>query len=235
MSGHLLITGFGPFPGMPRNPAGALARRLGGSIRLRLALGGPPRVLVLPTTYAAIQAELAPALARKPAAVLMIGVASRAERMRVEARAQNRGSVLYPDAAGRPAARLSLDPRGPTVRKSPHAARALAIVRRHGLDVRASIDAGRYLCNAGYFFALAAGCPVLFVHIPPLPRTRRPGDGRRADVPARQAAALAAVAAALMVRARGAAAENRGAAVHKAVLARSVLGGCREIRARARL
>lgn len=232
MSGHLLITGFGAFPGMPKNPAGALARRLGASIRLRLSIGGAPRVLVLPTTYAAIPAELAPALARKPAAVLMIGVASRAKRMRVETRAQNRGSVLYPDASGRPAARLSLDPQAPATRRGPHAARALAILRRHGLDIRASIDAGRYLCNAGYFFALAADCPVLFVHIPPVPRTRRRG-GRRDDPPVRQASALAAVAAALMVQARGAAAENRGAAVHKAVLARSVLGGCRDIRARA--
>lgn len=235
MSGHLLITGFGPFPGMPQNPAGALARRLGASIRLRLALGAPPRVLVLPTTYAAIPAELAPALSGKPAAVLMIGVASQARRLRVEARARNRGSLLHPDASGRPAGTLSLDPQAPGTRKSPHAAPALAILRRHGLAARASTDAGRYLCNAGYFFALAGDGPVLFVHIPPLPRTRRPGGTQRVDASARQASALAAVAAALMVRARGTATENRGAAVHKPVLARSVQGGCCEIRARAAL
>lgn len=235
MSGHLLITGFGPFPGMPENPAGALARRLGAAIRLRLALGGAPQVLVLPTTYAAIPAELAPALAGEPAAVLMIGVASRAKRLRVEARAQNRGSLLYPDASGRPAARLSLDPQAPAARKSPHAAPALAILRRHGLAARASIDAGRYLCNASYFSALAGECPVLFVHIPPVPRTRRPGGARRSDAPSRQASALAAVAAALMIRARGPAAENRGAAVHKAVLVRSMHGGRCEIRAGAAL
>ena len=76
---------------------------------------------------------------------------------------------------------------------------------------------------------------MLFVHIPPVPRTRRPGGARRTDAPSRQASALAAVAAALMVRARGTAAENRGAAVRKAVLARSVLGARREIPACAAL
>ena len=27
--GHLLVTGFGPFPGMPRNPSETLARQVG--------------------------------------------------------------------------------------------------------------------------------------------------------------------------------------------------------------
>ncbi|WP_375464439.1 peptidase C15 [uncultured Methylobacterium sp.] len=210
----LLITGFGPFPGMPRNPSAALARRLGTSVRLRLVLGGGLRVQVLETTYAAIDAQLAPALAEGPGAVLMLGVASRAARMRVEARAANRASRLYPDAAGRLASRLALDPDGPAQRRSRVAVQALAILRRHGLAVRPSRDAGRYLCNASYFRALAQACPVLFVHIPPRSRTARPRSrtrpwrGRRD--PAAQAAALAEVALLLVARARGSSRRTTG-------------------------
>ena len=212
MSGHLLITGFGPFPGMPRNPAQALARRIGRSIRLKLALGGAPRLLVMRTAYAAILSELDPALAEGPGAVLMLGVASRAKRLRVEARARNRGSLLYPDAAGRASARPSLDPQAPHARTSAHAAWGYAALRRHGLAVDPSIDAGRYLCNASYFRALAQSCPVLFVHIPPVPRTRRPRRGGQPSAsvdPGLQAAALAAVALGLMTQARRASPENR--------------------------
>lgn len=189
----ILVTGFGPFPGMPANPSAALARAVGQ--RLRRAPGGAARVLVLRTAYAAIADALLPALAERPAAVLMLGVATRARRIRVEIRARNRASRLYPDASGRPAARLVLDPGAPAARDGAAAAQALAILRRQGLDARPSNDAGRYLCNASYFAALATGLPVLFVHIPPVPRTRRPrrpGDGGVSG--GRQAAALAEVA-----------------------------------------
>lgn len=203
MSGHLLVTGFGPFPGMPDNPSARLARRLGRSIRLRLALSHGLRVRVLDTAYAAIPAQLAPALDEGPAAVLMLGVATRAKRIRVEARARNRASRFFPDASGRPAARLVLDPDGLAARRGAHAVQALATLRRHGIPARASVDAGRYLCNASYFAALARPCPVLFVHIPPVPRTRRPRRPVSPPGPARQAAALAAIAVGLMVEARG--------------------------------
>ncbi|MDR7040254.1 pyroglutamyl-peptidase [Methylobacterium sp. BE186] len=202
MTATLLVTGFGPFPGVPRNPSAALARRLGKAPRLRLALGGAPSVLVLRTAYDAIREVLAPALAEKPQAVLMFGVASRARALRVEIRARNRASPLFPDASGHRAGRLALDPAGPPERTSPAAHAAVAILRRHGIPVAASRDAGRYLCNASYFRALAEPCPVLFVHIPPSPRTRRPQGARPATDPQRTLRALAAVATMLTRRAR---------------------------------
>ncbi|WP_407523938.1 peptidase C15 [Methylobacterium oryzisoli] len=193
----LLVTAFGPFPGMPVNPSEAVARRLVRSPRLVLAAGGPPKLRILPTTYAAISTHLDPALAEAPAAVLMIGVAGRSRRVRVEMRAVNRASRLFPDAGGRLAARLTLEPDGPYRRPAgPGAAKALALLARR-IPVRPSRDAGRYLCNAAYYRALAGPVPVLFLHIPRPPRSGAPAwaDGL--------AAAFAEVAVLLLREGRG--------------------------------
>src|SRR4051812_10392618 len=104
---RLLVTGFGPFPRMPRNPSAAVARRVAASPHWRV-LGVEAEALVLPTAYAALDGALDPALkAGRFDAVLMVGVASRAKRIRVERRAVNRASILFPDAAGRTPSRLS--------------------------------------------------------------------------------------------------------------------------------
>lgn len=176
---RLLVVGFGPFPGIPRNPSGDLARAAAGSARLRRVLGGKSRCLVLRTAYAAIEDQLAPALAARPDAVLLFGVARRARRVRVEARARNRVSLLFPDASGQVFTRLQLDPDGPAERRSPHAARAARLLRDHGVEASLSRDAGRYLCNASYFVALAEDRPTLFIHIPMPPRTGRPKQADR--------------------------------------------------------
>ncbi len=205
MAGPLLITGFGPFPGVPRNPSAALARRVGALARPKTG-GIPVRVLILRTTYAAIPEMLEPALAEAPAAILMLGVATRAKRVRVEMQGRNRTSRLFPDATGRIAARLTLEPDGPAARRSAAATAALATLRGHGIAAIPSRDAGRYLCNASYFRALRETPPTLFVHIPLPPRTRRPVKAparpRREAPGERLARACAAVARRLVVRGR---------------------------------
>lgn len=205
MPGGLLITGFGPFPGVPRNPSATLARRIG--VLARPKVGGTPvRVLILRTTYAAIPAMLEPALAEAPSAILMLGVAARARRVRVEIQGRNRTSRLFPDASGRIAARLTLEPDGPAARRSPAAPFALASLRRSGIAAIPSRDAGRYLCNATYFRALREGPTTLFVHIPLPPLTRRPA--KASARPQRQtsaetlARACAEMARGLVVRGR---------------------------------
>lgn len=174
----LLVTGFGPFPRVPRNPSAALARRVGALARPKLG-GTSVRVLILPTTYAAISGTLEPALAEAPAAILMFGVATSARCVRVEGRGRNRTSRLFPDASGRVATRLTLERDGPAARRAPAAAEALATLKRAGIDAVPSRDAGRYLCNATYFRTLREGPPVLFVHIPLPPRTKRPATSTR--------------------------------------------------------
>lgn len=189
---RLLVTGFGPFPTMPRNPSAGLARAVAASRRLALH-GVRTDLRILATAYAALRRELDPALAGAPDAVLMIGVAGRSPRVRVERRATSRRSTLVPDAAGETPAAA----RGPAGERRTRVAPvpALRLLREAGVPSRISRDAGRYLCNAAYFRALGRPCPVLFVHVPK-PRPPRPGVARPARLGAglRLAGALVDVA-----------------------------------------
>jgi pyroglutamyl-peptidase len=201
---RLLVTGFGPFPGVADNPSAAIARRVAGSPRWR-RLGIETHALVLPTVYSAVEGILAPALKGGYDAILMIGVAGRARRIRVERRAANRASLLTPDASGRRGTRLTLT-QGPAHRASRVAtAPVLARLRRAGLDAQASQDAGRYLCNACYFSVLNEPVPVLFLHIPKAPRRksrRARGHAFRASWPDRVAAAFVDIGSELVATAR---------------------------------
>lgn len=169
---RLLVTGFGPFPGMARNPSGEIARRVAASPRWR-RIGIEPALLILDTSYAAIRSDLEPALRDAGfAGVLMVGVAGRSKHIRVEARAVNRANVLMPDAAKRyPGARLGPGPTQRVTSVNPQGVTAL--LKRARLACRTSQDAGHYLCNAAYFAALGEGIPVLFLHIPKPPRRSR--------------------------------------------------------------
>lgn len=201
----LLIVGFGAFPRVPINPSGLLARRVAASPRLKLLLGARPDCRVLRTAYSAIRSELEPALAEAPEAVVMIGVAMRTRRIRVESGARNRANLLFPDADGWLPPRLGLDRTGPAQRTSRHARAALIALRRRGVDAGPSRDAGAYLCNATYYRALAEGRPTLFLHIPRLPD---PGWPRRHRVSRRErpleswTRAFVDVALTLLARAR---------------------------------
>ena len=176
----VLITGFGPFPGAPYNPTGALVHSLA---RLRRPGLGDVRLAghVFRTSYAAVDREL-PLLIQKwrPDVVLMWGLASKSRFIRVETCARNSRSVTLPDAMGEGAQSRTVAVGGP-VRLTGRApfAPIVAALRRAGLPVRLSDNAGRYLCNYLYWRALeSAGSHrprmALFVHVPKLSRARRP-------------------------------------------------------------
>lgn len=175
----LLVTGFGPFPTMPRNPSEVLARRLTSHAMFRLG-HIDVRCAVLTTAYGTLEAELAAALAGRPDAVLMIGVAGRSKVVRVEWRATNRRSILFPDAEGARATRPERPHSRSALRTPVPAAKALRVLRRGGVPARLSRDAGRYLCNAAYYHAIQSGVPALFIHIPRRRETSRPSPRRRA-------------------------------------------------------
>jgi pyroglutamyl-peptidase len=200
----LLVTGFGPFPGVRRNPSADVARLVAADGRWG-RLGVQTQALVLPTTYAALNGQLAPALLRGFDAVLMIGVAGRSRRLRVERRAVNRASILFPDASGCRSESLGFGEAVDVRRTRASAPQALAALRSAGLPSRLSQDAGRYLCNAAYFRALAESVPVLFVHIPKARRLDRPKRPARPGPTVRlpqMAAVLAQIAADVLRQAR---------------------------------
>ena len=130
---RLLVTGFGPFPGIAHNPSAEIARRVAASPRWRMHEVGA-QTLILPTTYAALDEVLAPALGHEaPDALLMIGVAGRSTRVRIETRALNRASILAPDASGLRPGRLTLRGGESARLLRENAVRLHALVRRHGV------------------------------------------------------------------------------------------------------
>ena len=182
----VLITGFGPFPGAPFNPTAALAERL--AARRRPGFGDVRRVAhVFQTSYAAVEREL-PALIKRvrPDVVLLFGVATRTKYLRIETRARNARSPLFPDVAGeRPgAATIDLGKAGTRAGRAPQRV-MLAAVRAQRLPVRLSHSAGRYLCNFAYWRALTLAdggdAPLVsFIHVPTVRRgSMRPTAPRR--------------------------------------------------------
>jgi pyroglutamyl-peptidase len=209
MAVTVLITGFGPFPGAPFNPTTSLPMRL--AARRRPAFADVKRIPhVFETTYAAVEREL-PALIKRvrPDVVLLFGLATRTNYLRIELRARNARSVLLPHAAGdRPRAGvIALGEPGVRAGRAPHRA-LLAAVRAQRLPVRLSHTAGRYLCNFAYWRALAvtegsAAPLVQFIHVPTVRRgPTHPGSTRRLT-PADLQHAGEAILTALIVAARG--------------------------------
>jgi pyroglutamyl-peptidase len=95
---RISITGFGPFPGAPFNPTGPLVIRL---LRLRRPAFGEVELSghIFPVTYKAVDRELPELLAKlQPHALLMFGLASRTPYVRIETRARNAVTTLWPDA-----------------------------------------------------------------------------------------------------------------------------------------
>ncbi|WP_170937096.1 MULTISPECIES: pyroglutamyl-peptidase I [Rhodomicrobium] len=172
---RILVTGFGPFPGVPFNASAALIGHLAETDRLRGA-GVSLHTAVLPTDWRRASAE-AGALIRsiRPDAIVHFGVARRAKGFQVETRAFNATRPVL-DHDGRMPGGRSVRPGAPPMLAvtvpSERLVRSLRLAR---LPAVLSRDAGRYLCNAILYQSLlqarAAADPPLagFVHIPALP------------------------------------------------------------------
>jgi pyroglutamyl-peptidase len=173
---RILITGFGPFPGAPFNPTQPLVARL---LRLRRPALGDVELSshIFPVTYKAVDQQLPELLAkRQPDALLMFGLASRTPHLRVETRARNAVTTLWPDADHTRVRKGSISGGADAMVFGPHTAKLLRAAVATGIDARASRDAGSYLCNYLSWRAIEATCgdhgPRLaaFVHVPPLAR-----------------------------------------------------------------
>jgi pyroglutamyl-peptidase len=173
---RILITGFGPFPGAPYNPTMPLVARL---LRLRRPAFSDVEFSghIFPVTYKAVDRELPQLLAKhRPHALLMFGLATRTTYLRIETRARNAVTTLWPDADHTSVRKGSIAGDADAKMFGPHTAKLLRAALGTGIDARASRDAGSYLCNYLSWRAIEATChddgPRLaaFVHVPPIAR-----------------------------------------------------------------
>jgi pyroglutamyl-peptidase len=183
---RILVTGFGPFPGAPYNPTQPLVARL---TKLRRPAFADVELSshIFPVTYKVVDRELPLALEQhKPHALLMFGLASRTGYVRIETRARNAVTMLWPDASQARSRKGSIADGAAAKMFGPHTQKLLRAADRTGIDARASRDAGSYLCNYLSWRAIEAvetgNGPRLaaFVHIPPLARD---GSPRRKGFP----------------------------------------------------
>jgi pyroglutamyl-peptidase len=179
---RVLVTGFGPFPGAPFNPTQPLVARL---LRLCRPAFGDVELIghIFPVTYRAVDRQLPELLAKhRPDALLMFGLASRTPYLRVETRARNAITTLWPDAEHARVRKGSIVPDAGARPFGPYTAKLLRAALGTGIDARASRNAGSYLCNYLSWRAIeAVGAEdgprlAAFVHVPLLARD---GAGRR--------------------------------------------------------
>jgi pyroglutamyl-peptidase len=173
---RILITGFGPFPGAPYNPTMPLVHRL---LRLRRPAFSEIELTghIFPVTYKAIDRELPQLLAQhRPHALLMFGLATRTPHVRIETRARNAVTMLWPDADHTRVRKGSIAGGADAKMFGPHTAKLLRAAKSTGIDARASRDAGSYLCNYLSWRAIEAVSAdnelrlAAFVHVPLLAR-----------------------------------------------------------------
>jgi pyroglutamyl-peptidase len=187
MTRTILLTGFGPFPGAPFNPTGALVEAL--ADRRTPGLRHIRRVAhVFATNYQAVDREL-PGLIRRerPDALIMFGLAARRPLISIETQARNTLTRAVPDASGQLPGASAIVPGGrAALALQVPAPRLVAAVRAAGIPAVLSDDAGSYLCNYLCWRAGEAverdGIPrlVAFVHVPNahIAKARRYGPPR---------------------------------------------------------
>src|SRR3954470_3976812 len=173
---RILISGLGPFPGAPFNPTQPLVARLS---RLRRPAFDDVELSadMFPVTYKGGDRDLPELLAaRRPQALLMFGLAGRTQHLRVETRARNAVTTLWPDADHTRARKRSIDQGRAAIMFGPHTARLLRAALSTGIDARSSRDAGSYLCNYLSWRAIEAAADnnalgaAAFVHVPLIAR-----------------------------------------------------------------
>lgn len=165
----ILVTGFGPFPGVTENRSGRVLRELAASPALR---GHELRVEELPTVYAEVDARIDGLVASfKPDLCIGLGVWP-GRAIRLERLARNATTSGAPDATGQ--VRKGVIVEGAPA-DWPSSLPLEAIERRlleSGFAVTWSDDAGGYVCNHAFFRAChamrglghAAACG--FIHVP---------------------------------------------------------------------
>lgn len=157
----LLVTGFGPFPGITDNPSGRFAEAIDGHTIEGVRIAGR----VIPVRWRDAWAHIEHHIdALRPDALLMFGVASERAGVEVELIGRNHNRPAL-DAVGELPEAAEIVPGGP-----PDLATRLPWPALTGPGIGTSTDAGAYLCNHVLYRALHLGPERLplcgFVHLP---------------------------------------------------------------------
>lgn len=164
----ILLTGFGPFPGVAENASATLVTRLGTVAQARF----PRRRIVtevLDTAWETAPVRLREVYRRhRPEVAVHFGVSERAKGFVIETVGRNQCRDA-PDVQGiRPAQRCLLEGAPAKVHATLPADVIVARLRQHSLSAELSEDAGGYLCNAILFHALCLEQQGRrgFIHVP---------------------------------------------------------------------
>jgi pyroglutamyl-peptidase len=168
----VLLTGFGPFPGVERNASAELAFLLA---RMGAERHGHVRFVanLLPVDWRAAPLRISELVRQhRPAVALNFGVSARASGFVIEAHAYNETKDI-PDDSGKCAGSFELIS-GERPRRSATlpVRRIVRELQRAGFPAELSSDPGRYLCNAVLYHALrhaTRATPRMrtgFIHIP---------------------------------------------------------------------
>jgi len=154
----VLITGFGPFPGVPDNPTATLARAVHGRRIGSVRFVGD----VLPVSYR-----------RAPEQTLALIDAHKADHV-VGTGVSRHVSSPVVESVARWVSESTVDVEGQTrtlLEGPPQRASSWAPAVAEGLGAPLSRDAGRYVCNAWLYRVLGThhGPRAAFVHMPPAP------------------------------------------------------------------
>jgi pyroglutamyl-peptidase len=172
---RILLTGFGPFPGVPFNASSTLVAHLAETPG-RLVPRPSIFAATLPTDWreAAIQARRLIETV-DPDVILHFGVSRRCTGFEVETQARNQASGFLDCAGHTPDGRKIRRGAPPTLKTTLPAPVLAQRLRLAGLPAVVSSDAGRYICNAVLYETLLQirdrkpATLVGFIHIPALP------------------------------------------------------------------
>lgn len=166
----IVLTGFGPFPGIANNVSAQLVT---GIARISAARFPKKKIImhILPTEWMAAPQQLA-ALYRAHAPILMLhfGVSERAAGFQIETQACNTQSPTC-DAAGALPGSAVIARAGRDVLLARLPTEAIAArLQDLGISARLSRNAGTYLCNSVFYrtlqWAERTGSQAGFIHIP---------------------------------------------------------------------
>ncbi len=159
----LLLTGFGPFGSHAVN----VTEEAVGGLEGQSLAGFTAVTRVLPVQFDRAVAALEEAFeSERPAAVIAAGIHDGPD-YRVEVAAKNERHYTIPDVDGVTVEGARVEDGAPPMVFATLPVGAIkAAIEAEGLPVHLSEDAGRYLCNAVFFWAARRPVPGGFIHVP---------------------------------------------------------------------